>query len=70
MYISQPYILELGLKPDLVYNPRRVASTANSLPFISLIALFILVLFLCIALQIRRELLLPIEVTISFSVLC
>ena len=27
MYISQPYILELGLKPDLVYNPRCVAST-------------------------------------------
>ena len=27
-HVLPPYILELGLKPDLVYNPRRVASTA------------------------------------------
>ena len=28
MYISKPCILELGLKPDLVYNPSLVASKA------------------------------------------
>ena len=33
MYISRPYILELGLKPDLVYNPRCVASTTKQSAF-------------------------------------
>jgi hypothetical protein len=32
LYISWPYIVELGFKPDLVYNPSVVAPTAISLP--------------------------------------
>ena len=65
MYISWPYILELGLKPDLVYNPSVVASTTFSLHPLSVLSLLLLVLFLCVALRIRRHLPLPIEVTVT-----
>jgi hypothetical protein len=53
MYISWPCILELGLKPDLVYNPSVIASKAFSLHPLTLLSLLLLVLFLYVALRIR-----------------
>jgi hypothetical protein len=67
MYISWPYIIELGLKPDLVYNLSVVASTAFRLPFSLSLAFTFIILTIILTLRIRVRLYQPLAVTISLT---